>query len=351
MIGNKIIQEDIQIISQYPLNWERFRNKVVFISGANGFLPSYMVRTLLYLNHKYSNFDVKVVALVRNIEKAKSRFSLELNNPHLEIIEQSVSADIIYNGQVDFIIHAASQASPKYYGVDPVGTLNANVIGTINLLKLAQKQNIESFLYFSSSEVYGKLSESQIPTSEHTFGEVDPTSVRSCYAESKRMGENICVSWFAQYGIPTKIVRPFHTYGPGMSLDDGRVYADFVADILANRNIQMASDGSARRVFCYLSDATVAFFKILLDGTNGEAYNMGNPECECSILELAQQLVQLYPEKGLQVIQIDSKNHNYVKSPVNRNAPNIEKINTLGWYPHVNICDGFKRTIESYINE
>ena len=152
----------------------------------------------------------------------------------LKFLVQDVCEKIIIDSKIDFIIHAASQASPKFYGKDPVGTINANVIGTINLLELAKRNKVEKFLYFSSSEVYGNLNEEDIPTKEDKFGSIDPCNVRSCYSEGKRAGETICISWKHQYSIPVVIVRPFHTYGPGMDLNDGRVYADFIKNIVYN---------------------------------------------------------------------------------------------------------------------
>ena len=320
MTGNKIILEDLAQIIETPLEWTVFSDKTVLITGANGFLPGYMVETLLFLNQKGIIQNVKILALVRNIEKAKSRFKYYLTDSHLEFIVQDVCDPFLTEYKIDFIIHAASQASPKYYGLDPTGTLKANTIGTINMVEVAKMHDVQSFLYFSSSEVYGSLDASKIPTSENDYGYLDPTDVRSCYAESKRMGETICVSWFHQFGVPAKIIRPFHTYGPGMALDDGRVYADFVADVVNNRDITLKSEGSARRSFCYLSDATIAFFLILLNGINGEAYNVGNPNCEVSILELSSLLVNLFPQKGLSVIFKEIKNSNYIKSNVLRVA-------------------------------
>lgn len=350
MSFNKIIREDLQTIYNSSIDWSKFYNKTILITGANGFLPAYLVETFLYLNFVNPNNNVKVVALVRNIDNAKTRFRDYKDVPNLEFILQDVSDPIRLSKKIDYIIHAASQASPKYYGLDPVGTLKANVLGTINLLNLATYNKIESFLYFSSSEVYGELDASQIPINENTFGFVNPTSVRACYPESKRMGENICVSYYHQYEVPTKIVRPFHTYGPGMKLDDGRVYADFVSDILRNRNISIHSDGSAIRAFCYLTDATIAFIKVLLEGENGEAYNVGNPNEEYSILELAETLVHLYPEKKLKIFkQINKKDSGYLKSPLTHNTPNISKINQLNWFPLVTVQEGFKRTIQSFI--
>jgi len=348
MTGNKIILEDLEQIITTPINWNSLSGKTILITGANGFLPAYMLETLLYLIQKKVIEETKILALVRNINKAHIRFKDYLYMQNLKFVVQDVCDPIELSEKIDFIIHAASQASPKYYGIDPVGTLSANTIGTINLLKLAQKQSVESFLYFSSSEIYGIIEETKIPTKERDYGYIDSTDLRACYPESKKMGETICISWLHQYGIPVKIVRPFHTYGPGMSMDDGRVHADFVADIIHNRNIIMNSDGSAKRSFCYLSDATCAFFLVLLNGEKGKVYNVGNPNCELSILELANLLVELFPKKGLTVIKQENAQNNYIKSTVTRSCPDISNINTIGWYPKTEIKEGFYRTIISY---
>lgn len=349
MTSNIIIKEDLEVIYKSEIDWSKFHNTTILITGANGFLPAYIVESLLYLNVIDSKNNVKVIALVRSLENAKIRFEEYLDDINLEFLEQDVAEPINIESNVDYIIHAASQASPKFYGTDPVGTLKANVLGTINLLDFARQKNIKSFLFFSSGEVYGELKPDQIPIDENTFGYLNPINVRTCYAESKRMGENICASYFHQYNIPTKIIRPFHTYGPKMKLDDGRVYADFVSNILNNMDISMNSDGSASRAFCYLTDATVGFLMVLLEGDSGEAYNVGNSNEEYSILNLAEILINFYPKKNLKVIRKFSGNNiNYLKSPLTRNSPNTSKIKKLGWSPIVSVEEGFKRTIESY---
>lgn len=349
MTGNKYILEDLRYIIEAPVSWKILSNKTVLITGANGFLPSYMVETLLFLIEKKIISKSKIICLVRNKGKANVRFKSYLNNRNLKFVYQDVCDPINLEEKVDFIIHAASQASPKYYGIDPVGTLVANSIGTYNLLKFARGKDVEGFLYFSSSEVYGAIEGSQ-QVSEDDFGYLNPMKVRSCYAESKRMGETICVSWNNQYGVPVKIVRPFHTYGPGMALDDGRVYADFVSDILFNRNITLNSDGSAIRAFCYIADATIAFFMVLLSGRECQAYNVGNPDCEISMIDLARRLISFFPEKQLSISSnVQSDEVNYIKSQVSRISPDISKIkNDLGWNPDIDINEGFMRTILSY---
>ena len=348
MTKNQVILQDLQQIADTPVEWRRFSGKTVLISGANGFLPAYMVETLLFLLEKGIISNTRILALVRNIAKAKERFKDYQDNENLEFIVQDVCQPLATDYRIDYVIHAASQASPKYYGTDPVGTLSANILGTINLLRLAVKNPVESFLFFSSSEVYGNLDDNEIPVKETDFGYIDPAKVRSCYAESKRMGETICISFMHQFGVPVKIVRPFHIYGPGLAPDDGRVHADFIADIVNNRNITMKSDGLAMRSFCYIADATAAFFSVLLAGKDGEAYNVGNPGCEISIIRLAETLVDLFPEKRLQVISKKDPDNGYLKSPVSRNSPDLTRINKLGWKPVTGINDGFYRTVKSY---
>jgi UDP-glucuronate decarboxylase len=345
---NEIIREDIEDIVVNFHGWEKLQNKVVLISGANGFLPAYMVEVLMHLNSS-RKVNVKVLAQVRNFQKANKRFAHLVGSPYLEIVQQDVCSPYMPVGKIDFIVHAASQASPKFYGSDPVGTLNANVLGTNNLLEIARSKQVERFLYFSSSEVYGQLPPEKIPTSESDYGHLDPTNVRACYAEGKRMGETMCVSWSHQYHVPVSIVRPFHTYGPGMDLDDGRVYADFISDIVHGKDIVMKSDGSAIRAFCYISDAVKAFFTVLLNGRNNEAYNVGNDEGQSSIIDLAQQLVQLFPDKGLKVIKQSPSEGTYINSLVSKIVPNVDKLKLLGWNPETCIKDGFIRTIRSYL--
>jgi nucleoside-diphosphate-sugar epimerase len=308
-----------------------------------------MIETLLYLEDIQMIKNVRILALARNEQKAKERFKQHLNRKSLHFIIQDVNIPVQVEEPIHFIIHAASQASPKYYGSDPTGTLKANTIGTCNLLEAAREKQTEAFLYFSSSEVYGNLDTLLENIREDDYGYVDPCAVRSCYAESKRMGENMCVCWAHQYGINAKIVRPFHTFGPGMALDDGRVFADFVKNIIRGENIVLNSTGAAIRAFCYLSDAVIAFFKILLYGEKAHAYNMGNPNNAISIIDLANTLVEMYKNRGIRVIQnIDNANQSYIPSQVITNIPNVNKLLKLNWKPTIILTEGFKRTIEFY---
>lgn len=348
---NPIIQQDLEhIISFKAVDWKTFQGKTVLISGANGMLPSYMVETLLFLNEKY-DYHIKIIALVRNIEKAYKCFSEHIDNSALEFLVQDVAEPIKYDGNIHFIIHAASQAAPSYYGVDPVGTFKANTLGTINMLELAKEKHIEGFLFFSTGAVYGDVPGEKVLHQEDKQGEVNTLDIRNCYGESKRAGENACVCYHYQYGIPTKIVRIFHTFGPKINLNDGRVFSDFCKNILNNENIVLKSDGSAKRCFCYVADAIQAYFLVLLNGEPAKAYNVGGDENhEVSIRDLSELLVTLYPQKGLKVIfDIDQNDITYSKmrTPQKRILPCVNKINALGWSQTTGVAECFKRTIDA----
>ena len=346
---HKIVEEDLQLIAAAGIPWDRFANKTVLISGANGFLPSYMVEVLLYLNELRAERQTNVIGLNRSFDKASLRFAHYQGRHDFEVIVQDVCEPVVTDHKIDFVIHAASQASPKHFGGDPVGTMLANLLGTQNLLRLAKDKGAEGFLFLSSGEVYGEVDQQKVPTKETDYGYLDPMAVRSCYAESKRAAETLCMAWLQQYGVPARIVRPFHTYGPGMNLDDGRVHADFVADIVNDRDLTLHSDGSAVRTFCYIADATRAFFTVLLCGEAGEAYNVGNETAKLTIRQLAETLVKLIPEKGLRVVEKPRTESKYIPSTAVLSVPDTAKLRNLGWEPRFSAEEGFRRTIESFV--
>ncbi len=307
-----------------------------------------MVETVLALNDRRAQKPAQVIGLVRKLKRARDRFRHHEGRGDLVLIEHDISRPSPELREADFIVHAASNASPKQYRPDPVGTIAANVAGTEHLLRLAHERQAKRFLYFSSSEVYG-AAPARVPTRETDFGPLDCLNVRSCYAESKRLGETLCVAWREQFGVAATIVRPFHTYGPGMRLDDGRVFADFVRDVIDEHPIVLKSDGRATRAFCYLADATSGFFAVLLRGKPGHAYNIGNDRAEISIGALADLLVELFPAKRLSVArQMRAADDPYLPSTLERSCPDISLARELGWQPTTTLTEGFRRTVRSF---
>ena len=257
----------------------------------------------------------------------------------------------------DFIIHAASIASPIYYRQHPIETMDANVNGLRHLLdysrnRAALGKPVEGFLFYSTSEIYGDPDPSNIPTAETYRGNVSCTGPRACYDESKRYGETLCVNFAETYALPIRVARPFNNYGPGLAITDGRVLPDMARDVLAGRDIVLLSDGSPTRTFCYISDAVIGYLKVLVGGRSGQAYNIGVEKPEISIADLAAMMVGLGREiAGYtgKVVHGTSQDRNYLVDNPNRRCPDITKARTeLGFDPRVELREGLRRMLIWY---
>jgi dTDP-glucose 4,6-dehydratase/UDP-glucuronate decarboxylase len=248
----------------------------------------------------------------------------------------------------DFIIHAASIASPMYYRQHPLETMDANVLGLRNLLDHAVRVRPEAFLNFSTSEIYGDPDARHIPTEETYRGYVSCTGPRACYDESKRFGETLCVNFAKTRGVPVAIARPFNNYGPGLRLSDRRVLPDFFRDVLAGRDIVLMSDGSATRTFCYVSDAIEGYLRILLRGRPGEPYNIGAESPEISMRALAE-LVVATAGAGIRITHRPSEDRDYLTDNPQRRCPVITKARQeLDFQPRVALPEGLARSWAYY---
>lgn len=331
--------EDIEkIIKRIPYKF--CENKVFLITGATGFIASYLVDTLMYLNENILEEKCTVIALCRSKEKAEQRFGQWLSEGTFILQIQSVEDPIVEMMHIDYIIHAASCSATKEFRRIPVNILTANILGTYNLLEYAKKSSIASFLFISSGAVYGDVEGYRDDIKETDTFALDFCSVQNSYAEGKRGGEAFCCAYYTQYAVPIKIVRLGHTYGPGIDINDGHVYSDFVRSITRGTDL-IINNGGARRSFCYVVDAVVAIFQILFLGGNGEIYNMANIEETYSIYELASKLVnEAFPERNLKVICKGEIKQ--IMQPI----VNIEKLKKLGWHSDFDVVEGFKRTVK-----
>ena len=319
---HKIIREDMErLCMNATVPWDQLRGKTVLVTGAYGMLPSYVVFALLHLNDK--GYGVRILAQGRSREKFLARFGAYAGGPALQFIEGDVSQSLHYGEKADYIIHGASLASSQHYGSRPVDVILPNALGTYYTLELARKSGAKGYVFLSSGEIYGKVDRDVVD--ERYCGPLDPADVRSCYGESKRLGENLCVAYCRQYGVPARIVRLAHTYGPTMDLEnDRRVFSEFVSDVVHGRDIVLKSDGGASRTFCYLSDAMLGLFLVLTKGADGEAYNLCNADGGITIGGLAELLTRMFPERCLRVVRGERKDAGYLASPVRARA-------TFGW--------------------
>lgn len=345
----EIIEEDLRNIYVRDIPWGKLEGSTILVTGAYGMLASYMVFMLLYLN-ECKGMHIRIICIVKSKEKFEKRFGSIDRFRGLEVYGGRLDERLDLQMDIDYIVHAASLASPHYYKVCPVEVLMPNVIGSYWLLKLAEKKNLSGYLLFSTGEVYGKVS-GVGAVSEQDYGALDTLDIHSCYGESKRMAETMCKAWYCQKGIPVKIVRIWHTYAPTLDIHtDSRVFASFASDVIHRRDIAIKGNGNAKRSFCYIADAVAGYFLVLLRGACGEAYNVSNTKEFYSIYGLAQEIVNLYPELGLRVIKEKrAMDDNYLENRVaNDIPPDSSKLERLGWNAQYSVKDGFLRVIESF---
>lgn len=342
---NNIINEDADRIIAEELPWETLRGSSVLITGASGMIPSYVLYTLLDLNDS-KDMGIKIYALVRNEVKAKRILAGILDRPDVELIVQDIAEPVHIDGPLDFIFHGGSPARPAEHKAAPTSTIKANLLGTINLLDLAVEKRAKGFVLMSSSEVYGKVENVDV-IAEGDYGYVDCLNPRSCYSEGKRAAETICASYAAQYDINCKTPRFAHIYGPGLGLNDGRVQADFAANVFRNEDIVMNSDGSSQRAYTYVADAVAGVFYVLLKGEE-MAYNVADSDNIISIRQLAEAFLATRPEKKLKLVMNIDKSKVGMYNPAKFIGLDNSKIKALGWEPRVSIAEGTARMISNY---
>lgn len=341
---------------------EGLRDELPLLSGARllilggaGFLGHYLVQAAVHASerlpepidlHVYDNYARGVPAWLSALE-GRPGVTLRRHD-----VVEPLPEDL---GAFDYVIHAASIASPTFYRRFPIETMDANVTGLRRLLDYASGaagSALKSILYFSTSEIYGDPDPANIPTRETYRGLVSSTGPRACYDESKRYGETLCVNFARERSVPVTMARPFNNYGPGLKLTDRRVLPDLVRDVLAGRNITLLSDGRPTRTFCYVADAVTGYYKVLLRGRPGEPYNIGIETPEISMRELAETVARsardIFGYRG-EVVVAESNDADYLTDNPNRRCPDITKARTeLGFAPEVALDDGIRRSLIWY---
>jgi nucleoside-diphosphate-sugar epimerase len=305
----------------------------VLVTGGAGFIGSHLCERLLNDGYRIVCVDNLSSGSLSNVEHLRE-------NKKFEFIDSDITSSLDVSGKIDFIFNLASLASPIFYQRLPIETLLASSVGMRNVLELARK-NSARILQASTSEVYGDPLKH--PQRENYWGNVNPVGLRSCYDESKRFAEALCVAYLREHGVDVRIARIFNTYGPKMRLDDGRVIPNFIHQALKGKPITIYGDGSQTRSFCYVSD--------MIDGLNslmfknalaGEVVNLGNPG-EFTVLELAEKIKEITGSNSKLVFKQLPED-----DPVRR-KPDISKAKKLlGWVPKIPLEAGLKNTIHYF---
>ncbi len=292
-------EEIARIIKRLEPFVNKLANKTVLITGATGLIGKTCVFSLLQLAESRS-IDIKVIALVRNAQKAETVFEEFLTHPKLEIAESDLSSPIDTKLSPNFIIHAASPTDSKSFVSKPVDIINDIYCGTKNILELARLSKVDGLCFLSTLEVYGTSDKALLR--EDDFGNLDSMNPRSSYPLGKRHAECLCAGYASQYNVPIFVARLGQTFGPGVIAEDERVFAQFARRIINGQDIILHTPGNTVRSYCSLDDAVVALFYLLFRGEAGLAYNVANPHIKISIREMAQLFVDNFGDERCSVI-------------------------------------------------
>lgn len=348
---NPILKEDLSYILDSLSKEEQkaFDGSTILLTGCAGFLGFYFMN---FFAHYKKELNIKEIIGLDNFLVGKPNWLKaiegEISLHTFNVITDDI-ASIKGAENADFVYHMASVASPKFYRMYPLETLDSNISGLRRLLDFYCEKKLKGFVFYSSSEIYGDPTPENIPTPETYWGNVSCIGPRACYDEAKRVGETICFLFHKQYQMPIRIIRPFNNYGPGMRLNDARVPADFAKAVFENQDITMLSDGSPTRTFCYIADAIVGHLKVLLHH-DFDFFNIGMDKPEISIKELA----AIYETAGKKVFDYSgtvsfaqSDDRDYLVNNPNRRCPDLTKARTvLGYNPRIDVADGVTRFLE-----
>jgi UDP-glucuronate decarboxylase len=350
-MGNEILAEDLDRIHEVIKKRGDWYGAVIVITGCAGFLGFYFMQ---YFARYGKNLGVKKIIGLDNFLLGQPDWiaSVQKDYPNLvDLRKFDISRDKIEQvndaKEARYVVHGASIASPSFYRIHPIETVDANIWGLRGLLDFYRSQPaLKGFLFFSSSEIYGDPDLESIPTDEEYRGNVSCHGPRACYDESKRFGETLSWIYAKQFNMPITIARPFNNYGPGMSLSDKRLPADFAKSVLSGRDLTILSDGTPTRTFCYISDAIIGYLLCLIHGSYNY-FNIGMDEPEITVREFAKIFqksgAQLFNYRGAVNYQI-SEDPEYMTDNPNRRCPVIKKASDiLGYSPKVYVEEGVHR--------
>lgn len=340
--ANKIVKQDINFILKLAgpeLN--RLRNKNILMTGASGFIGSYLLNSIISLNDIKKNSPCKIFVLVRNIQKLKKVMPRLNEHKNIIIICDDVRTFNFPSEKIDYVIHAASPTSPNELSTDPIDSSDIIVNGTKRILQQSKQWGAKRILYISSGAVYGPQPSDILRLSEDYKGGPDITNSNFLYGEAKRYAEILCNAYYKYHSLSTVIARPFTFVGPYQNLDSGFAVTEFIKSGLQKKPICILGDGTPVRSYCYVADLTIALWKILLDGKEGCAYNIGSEE-EISIIDLARKIIKIMNLE----LKIETKGTPIVGQKIMRYVPDITKLKSeFNFNPKYQLNESLERTI------
>ncbi len=316
----------------------------VLITGATGLIGSCLADALLLLNAD-RGMEIEIYAAGRSEVGMRARFGATMDEPRFHFVPYDAVKPPVFDFEADYVVHAATSAHPLAYATDPVGVMQANIVGAMNLLEALRGWGRGRFLLLSTGETYGENPVFPEGFSETDTGYIDTMRPRSCYPEGKRAAETLCACYAAQYGVDAVVARLCHVYGPTFTPSNSRADAQFLRNALNGRDIVMKSAGSQVRSWCYVADAVCALLTLLLRGEAGQAYNVANRQSVASIREYAQTLADI---SGVQLVfELPPEVEKAGYTQVSRAVLNPAKLEGLGWRPRFGLREGLEESFEA----
>ena len=342
--NSELYKQDIMAVMEL-IQLDKLAGRKLLITGATGMIASVIIDILMYYNNTIidSSKGIQIIAISRNEAKARERFAAYWDSGFFTYLSQDISQYLPELGDVDYILHAASNTHPRAYATDPIGTITANVTGTYELLSYAAEHHCRRFLCFSSVEIYGENRKDVDKFDESYLGYIDCNTVRAGYPESKRLSESLCNAFAAQKGQDFVIGRFSRVYGPTMGQEDSKAIAQFIRRAAAGEDIVLKSEGNQLYSYTYVVDAAVAALYLLLYGKSGEAYNVADEKSEITLKELAQILADAAGSKVIFELPDAVERAGY--STATKALLDTGKITALGWRASTPIKEGLEKTV------
>ena len=341
---NEIYQSDIRNVTNLDIDWNRLYGKTLLITGATGMIASALIDILMCKNQNIQGRDgMHIIAVSRNEEKARERFATYWNSEFFSYLSHDITKPLPELGDVDYILHAASNTHPRAYATDPIGTITANVEGTHQLLEYAANHHCKRFFSFSSVEIYGENRKDVENFDEHYLGYIDCNTVRAGYPESKRLGEALCNAYAVQKGQDFVIGRFSRVYGPTMLESDSKAIAQFIKKAAAGEDIVLKSAGTQIYSYTYVVDAAIAALYLLLYGKSGDAVNIADKNSAISLKDLAGILAEIAHTRVVFESPDELEQAGYTTAT--RATLDSEKLEKLGWTAQTDIREGLSKTV------
>lgn len=348
LLENEIYRSELDRINQAKNDWNKIDNHSFLIIGATGMIGSYMIDVLMRRNGEL-NANIHIFAMGRSIERLKTRFSMYLDSSFFHMVEADVTQPIALDDKVDYVLHGASNTHPRAYVTDPIGTIMTNLMGTQQVLEFAVHNHSKRIVFLSTVEIYGENRGDVEKFSEDYCGYIDCNTLRAGYPEGKRASESLCQAYIAKHKLDIVIPRICRTFGPTMLLNDSKASSQFILNAVNDEGIVLKSEGNQYFSYAYVGDVVYSLLYLLVNGENGEAYNIAVSEFDLHLKELAKALAELNQKEVIFDLPDEEELKGF--STASQAILATEKIDSLGWKSIFGLDEALKNTIELIRNE